>query len=176
MPGPAYNPSLNPRHAVYAGSFDPVTLGHWDIIQRAAKLFERITVGVGINPEKHPLFTPQERMDLLQEIVRPLGNVTISCFEGLTVNFVRECKAAVMVRGLRTLTDIEGEFTMTLANRSLSPDIETVFLMASERYSHISSSLIKQIARFGNDAEGKTLEAFVPAEVVGPLRQKFHAR
>lgn len=165
--------TLDPRHAVYAGSFDPLTLGHLDIIHRASRLFSRVTVGVGINPEKHPLFTSGERVELLRQVTARFENVQVDCFEGLTVNFVRRCGAAVMVRGLRTLTDIEGEFTMTLANRSLAPDIETVFLMASERYSHISSSLIKQIARFGSEADGQPLGAFVPPEIVGPLISKF---
>lgn len=164
---------LNPRHAVYTGSFDPVSLGHLDIIARGARMFERLTVGVGINPEKKPLFTPQERLELLQQVTRQLPHVTVACFEGLAVNFVRRCGAAVMLRGLRTLSDIEAEFTMTLANRALASDIETVFLMASEKYSHISSSLIKQVALLGTDSANEPLEAFVPHEVIAPLRAKF---
>ena len=169
--------SLNPRHAVYAGSFDPVSLGHKDIIERGARMFERLTVGVGINPEKQPLFTPQERVELLRKVLQPFPNVDVACFEGLAVDFVRRVGAAVMLRGLRTLSDIEAEFTMTLANRNLAADIETVFLMASEKYSHISSSLIKQVAMFGSDtANGhKALEAFVPREVIAPVRAKFQS-
>ncbi len=167
--------SLNPRHAVYAGSFDPVSLGHYDIISRGARIFDRLTVGVGINPEKSPLFTPQERLELLQTVLRPFPNVDVACFEGLAVDFVRRFGAAVMLRGLRTLSDIEAEFTMTLANRNLAADIETVFLMASEKYSHISSSLIKQVAMFGTDSANghKALESFVPREVIAPVRAKF---
>jgi pantetheine-phosphate adenylyltransferase len=168
--------SLNPRHAVYTGSFDPVSLGHLDIIARGARMFERLTVGVGINPEKQPLFAPQERLELLRQVARPFPNVVVACFEGLAVSFVRRCSAAVMLRGLRTLTDIEAEFSMTLANRALAHDIETVFLMASEKYSHISSSLIKQVALLGTDSTNEPLEAFVPPEVIGPLRQKFDGR
>ena len=115
--------ALNPRHAVYAGSFDPVSLGHLDIVARAARMFERLTVGIGINPEKKPLFTPQERLDLVGRLVRPFPNVDVACFEGLAVSFVRRLGAAVMIRGLRTLTDIEAEFTMTLANRALDHEI-----------------------------------------------------
>ncbi len=165
----------NPRHAVYAGSFDPVSLGHRDIIERGARRFDRLTVGIGINPEKSPLFTPQERLDLLRQVLSPLPNVDVACFEGLAVDFVRRLGAAVMLRGLRTLTDIESEFTMTLANRALAPEIETVFLMASEKYTHISSSLIKQVAMFATDtANGhEPLEAFVPRDVIGPVRAKF---
>jgi pantetheine-phosphate adenylyltransferase len=165
--------ALNPRHAVYAGSFDPVSLGHFDIICRGSRMFERLTVAIGINPEKRPLFTPQERLQLLQDVARPLRNVEVRCFEGLAVNFVREMGAAVMLRGLRTLTDIEAEFTMTLANRALAPDIETVFLMASEKYSHISSSLIKQVALLGAGSSGEPLESFVPAPVIGLVRARF---
>ena len=161
------------QHAVYAGSFDPITLGHFDIIQRGARMFERLTVGVGINPDKQALFTTAERVSLIEELTRDLPNVTVAEFAGLTVNFVRECGAQVMLRGLRTLTDIEAEFTMTLANRALAPEIETVFLMASERYSHISSSLIKQIARFRDPTASEGLSAFVPPQVVAPLLAKF---
>ncbi|MBI3865127.1 MAG: pantetheine-phosphate adenylyltransferase [Planctomycetia bacterium] len=167
--------SLNPRHAVYAGSFDPVSLGHQDIITRGARMFDRLTVGVGINPEKRPLFTPQERVDLLQRVLKPFPNVEVACFEGLAVDFLRRRQAAVMLRGLRTLSDIEAEFTMTLANRALAQDIETVFLMASEKYSHISSSLIKQVAMFGigTDDNHDPLESFVPREVITAVRAKF---
>lgn len=170
MPSP-----LNPRHAVYTGSFDPVSLGHRDIIERGARMFERLTVGVGINPEKSPLFTPQERVELLQKVLHTFPNVDIACFEGLAVDFVRRLGAAVMLRGLRTLSDIEAEFTMTLANRNLAVDIETVFLMASEKYSHISSSLIKQVAMFGSESANghRALEAFVPLEVIASVRGKF---
>ena len=166
---------LNPRHAVYAGSFDPVSLGHRDIIERGARMFERVTVGVGINPEKSPLFTPQERLEMLQHLLKPFPNVDVACFEGLAVDFVRRSGAAVMLRGLRTLTDIEAEFTLTLANRALAHEIETVFLMASEKYTHISSSLIKQVAMFGTEAANgsEPLEAFVPREIITRVRAKF---
>ena len=125
---------LNPRHAVYAGSFDPITLGHLDIIRRGARMFDRLTVAIGVNPDKRPLFSPEERVSLIGEIVRDMPNVEVTAFEGLTVDFVRRSGAAIMLRGLRTLTDIEAEFTMTLANRALAGEIETVFLMASEKY------------------------------------------
>jgi pantetheine-phosphate adenylyltransferase len=166
--------SLNPRHAVYAGSFDPVSLGHQDIIKRGARMFDRLIVGIGVNPEKSPLFTPQERLEMLRQLLEPFPNVEVACFEGLTVNFVRHNGAGVMLRGLRTLTDIEEEFTMTLANRALANEIETVFMMASEKYSHISSTLIKQVAQLGVDSANEPLEAFVPHEVIARLRAKFH--
>jgi len=167
--------TLDPRHAVYAGSFDPVTLGHVDIIRRGARLFEQVTVGIGINPDKEPLFTPEERVELMQEIFGELPNVKVVCFEGLTVEFVRQQKAAVMLRGVRTVSDIELEFTMTLTNRTLEPGIETVFLMASERFSHISSTLIKQIASMSPTTGETRLSEFVPAAVIAPLLAKYRS-
>jgi pantetheine-phosphate adenylyltransferase len=164
---------LSSHHAVYVGSFDPMTLGHVDIIRRGAQIFDRLTVGIGINPDKQPLFSPEERFTLTSQILKPFANVQVRCFEGLTVDFIRQCSARVLVRGVRTLSDIEAEFTMTLANRALDPEIDTIFLMASDRFTHISSSLIKQIAQLGqNNAAGK-LKDFVPAEVVEPLMQKY---
>jgi pantetheine-phosphate adenylyltransferase len=112
----------------------------------------------------------------LRQVLRPFENVEVACFEGLAVNFVKRRGAAVMLRGLRTLSDIEAEFTMTLANRALASEIETVFLMASEKYSHISSSLIKQVALLGSDSANEPLESFVPHEVIVPLRRKFPLR
>ena len=166
---------LDERHAVYVGSFDPPTLGHCDIITRGAGLFHRVTVGIGINPGKTPLFSSDERLELLREIVSPLENVEVACFEGLAVDFVRQCGASVMLRGMRTLTDIEAEFTLTLANRCLAPDIETVFLMASEQYTSISSTLIKQIAGMGRGESTEQLIEFVPELVVEPLLKKFRS-
>ena len=137
--------------AVYTGSFDPITLGHLDVIERASRIFDHIVVGVGINPDKQPLFDQEERVKLVEAAVAYLDNVTVRRFNGLSVTFVREQKAQVVLRGVRSLTDIEAEFTMTLANRMLDPEIETVFLMADAQYSHISSSLLKQITPLAND-------------------------
>eukprot|EP00913_Durusdinium_trenchii_P013380 g12561.t1 len=165
---------LDPRSAVYVGSFDPLTLGHLDIIRRGARLFERLTVGIGVNPEKRPLFSPDERLSLTQKILADLPNVTVACFEGLAVNFAQQNNAAVMLRGIRTLTDIESEFTMSLANRALAKEIETVFLMSSEKYTHISSSLIKQIAQLGGgDDSADRLKSFVPEEIIPGLVAKY---
>ncbi|MGH7128129.1 MAG: pantetheine-phosphate adenylyltransferase, partial [Planctomycetaceae bacterium] len=119
---------LSPHHAVYAGSFDPPTLGHEDVIRRGARIFTRLTIGVGINPDKTPLFTPQERLEMIREMIADLPNVDVCSFEGLAVDFVRSSGARVMLRGVRTLTDIEAEFTMSLANHVLASEIETVFL------------------------------------------------
>lgn len=163
---------LDPRHAVYAGSFDPLTLGHLDIIERGARLFDRLTVGVGINPDKQPLFSPEERLQLAREVLASLKNVDVQCFQGLAVDFVRACGAAVMLRGVRTLTDMEAEFSMSLANRTLAPDIETVFLMASEDYSHVSSTLIKQIATMSRDSAEEKLRGFLPEPIIRPLLAK----
>jgi len=167
--------SLSSHHAVYVGSFDPLTLGHVDIIRRASTIFDRLTVGIGINPDKRPLFSPEERLSLAQTILQPYANVDVCCFQGLTVEFIRQRGARVLVRGVRSLSDIESEFTMTLANRALDPEIDTVFLMASERYTHISSSLIKQIAQLGQSSASHRLREFIPPEVVEPLLAKYKA-
>jgi len=158
------------RIAVYTGSFDPITLGHLNIIWRCSRLVDRLIVGIGVNIDKPPLFSPEERVALVRETTARFGNVEVEQFTGLAVGFVRHCGARVMIRGVRSLTDIEYEFTMTLANRKLDDDIETVFLMADEEFSHISSTLIKQIAALAGDEE---LSRFVPPEVVRELRQKM---
>jgi pantetheine-phosphate adenylyltransferase len=160
------------RTAIYPGSFDPVTLGHEDIVRRGAQLFDHLTVAVGINPEKSPLFTHDERVELLRQVFADLPNVNVTSFRGLTVDYARSIGASVMLRGLRTVSDMESEFTMALANHALAADVETVFLMASERYSHISSTLIRQIAHMGKDAGRKHLSHFVPAPVIEPLISK----
>ena len=160
------------RIAVYTGSFDPITLGHIDVIGRASRIFDGIVVGVGINPDKQPLFSLQERVQLVEAAVQGLPNVRVELFSGLSVAFVREQGAQVLLRGVRSLTDIEAEFTMTLANRKLDPGVETVFLMADAAYSHISSSLLKQITPLADDA---ALLRFVPEAVVSALRRKFAA-
>lgn len=164
---------LSSRHAVYVGSFDPLTLGHRDLIQRSAKLFDQVTVGIGNNPDKRSLFTPEERLHMATAVLQPWSNVEVRTFQGLAVEFLRDCGARVMIRGVRTLSDIDTEFTMALANRALDPEIETIFLTASEKYTHISSSLIKQVAQLGRTSAAVRLREFVPPEVVGPLLAKF---
>lgn len=160
------------RIAVYTGTFDPLTLGHLNVIERGSRLVESLVVGIGINPQKNPLFTNEERIEMIEDAVRPLGNVTVQVFRGLAVHFVRQCGSRLMLRGMRSLSDLEAEFTMTLANRKLDPDIETIFLMAGEEYAHISSSLIKQIAILGGANE---LQQFVPALVAKKLLEKLTA-
>lgn len=142
---------LSPRVAVYTGTFDPVHFGHLDIVQRGSRLFDRLIVGVGINPDKQTLFTIDERVQLIRDVTSGWDNVEVRKFDGLAVRFVRECNARSMVRGLRTLSDMEYEFTMSLMNRTLDPELETVFLMAKEEFSHVSSSLLRQIAALGGD-------------------------
>jgi pantetheine-phosphate adenylyltransferase len=160
------------RVAIYTGSFDPITLGHLNVIERASKLVDRLIVGIGVNLEKQSLFTPGERVDLVRQVTVRLGNVDVKTFTGLAVRFVRDCGARVIVRGIRSLTDMEAEFTMTLANRKLDPGIETVFLMADDEFSHVSSTLIKQITPLAGDEE---LSRFVPRELIPAIRAKIAA-
>jgi pantetheine-phosphate adenylyltransferase len=158
------------RRAVYTGSFDPITLGHFNVIERSSRLVDELIVGVGINIDKQSLFSADERVELTRRMTDRLGNVVVKKFDGLAVRFVRECNARVIIRGVRSLSDMEAEFTMTLANRKLDAGIETVFLMSDEEYSHVSSSLIKQITSMASDEE---LARFVPREIIPDLRKKF---
>jgi pantetheine-phosphate adenylyltransferase len=160
----------NSRVAVYTGSFDPITLGHLNIIQRASALVDRLIVGIGVNVGKDPLFTLEERVGLVRKATARFENVEVEEFSGLAVEFVRACGARVMVRGVRPLSDLEAEMTMMLANRQLDPGIETVVLMADTEFAHVSSTLIKQIAPLAGDVE---LAHFVPPEVIVALRQKM---
>ena len=158
------------RIAVYTGSFDPITLGHLNVIERSSRLVDRLVVGIGVNAEKQGLFTTEERKELVRTATSHLSNVEVCAFEGLAVTFVRELGARVMIRGIRPLTDMAGEITMMLANRELDPDIETIFLMADQRFAHVSSSLIKQISPLASDEE---LARFIPRSIITNLRQKL---
>ncbi len=159
------------RIAVYTGVFDPVHLGHLDVMRRGSRIFDRLVVGVGINPEKATFFSLEERVSLVRKVVTSLPNVEVRPFTGLAVHFVREVGARVMLRGLRTLSDMEYEFSMSLTNLSLAPELETVFLMAKEEYSHVSSTLIRQIATFQGD-----LTKFVPEEIMVALLARVRER
>jgi pantetheine-phosphate adenylyltransferase len=159
------------RLAVYTGVFDPVHNGHLDVIRRGARIFERLIVGVGENPDKQPLFDQDERVAMLRLVVADLPNVEITPISGLAVHFVRSLGARIMLRGIRTTSDMEYEFTMSLTNLALDSEIETVFLMAKETYSHISSSLLRQIAALGGD-----LEKFVPPEIKDLLLRRAQER
>ncbi|MCE9567834.1 MAG: pantetheine-phosphate adenylyltransferase [Planctomycetes bacterium] len=159
--------SLSPRVAVYTGTFDPIHLGHLDVIRRGSQLFDRLIVGVGINPDKATLFSIEERVDLIRKVTSEYENVEVEQFHGLAVQFVRKAGARILLRGLRTLSDMEYEFTMSLMNLHLDPGIETVFLMAKEEFSHVSSSLLRQIAVLGGD-----LTKFLAAPVKDALVKK----
>ena len=157
------------RCAIYPGSFDPVTNGHLDVVERARKLFDEVIVAVAHNDEKQPLFPLNERLDLLQETVGKIPNVRIAQFEGLLVEFAREEKAGAVIRGLRAVSDFEFEFQMALMNRKLNADVETIFLMPKEEYTYLSSRMVKEIARLGGD-----VSAFVPSRVARALSRKFN--
>jgi pantetheine-phosphate adenylyltransferase len=153
--------------AVYPGSFDPLTNGHVDIIERGTHLFDRIVVAVLVNVDKAPLFTMAERVEVLREVFKGLPNVEVDTFDGLLVDYVARRKADVIVRGLRALSDFETEFQMALMNRRLSPHIETVFMMPAEQYTYISSRLIKEVFSLGGEVHG-----LVPEIVEGRLKDK----
>ena len=163
---------LNTRIAVYPGSFDPITLGHLDVMERASRLYDRLIVGIGVNLEKQTMFAPEERTQLVRQATSHLENIEIRTFFGLAVEFVKECGARVMVRGVRPITDIPAELTMMMANRRLAPDVETLFMIADGELAHVSSSLIKQVAPLAGDEE---LSRFLPRNVVKAVRQKLQA-
>ncbi|MGQ9454748.1 MAG: pantetheine-phosphate adenylyltransferase [Armatimonadota bacterium] len=140
--------------AIYPGSFDPVTCGHLDIIERATSIFDEVIVAVAVNMEKRPLFTVDERMELLRKACGHLGNVAVDCFEGLTVDYARQKGAKVLIRSLRAVSDFEYELQMALMNKRLNPEVETLFMMTSAEYSFLSSSLVKELAQLGTSVEG----------------------
>ena len=154
--------------ALYPGTFDPPTNGHVDLIQRGSRLFEHLTVAVLNNPGKNPLFTVAERVEMLQEATRALGNVSVATFDGLMVDFARSINATAVLRGIRAITDYEYEFQMALMNRRLAPEIETVFLQPAGRYSFVSSRMVKEVFSFGGDISG-----LVPPNVLKRLRGRM---
>jgi pantetheine-phosphate adenylyltransferase len=157
------------KRAIYPGSFDPVTNGHLDIIERARKLFDEVIVAVAHNDEKEPVFSLSERLELLRATVGKIDNVRIAQFTGLLVEFAKAQKAGAVIRGLRAVSDFEFEFQMALMNRKLDAAVETIFLMPKEEYTYLSSSIVKEIARLGGNVSG-----FVPACVVKALSGKFN--
>lgn len=159
------------KRVIYAGSFDPVTNGHLDVIERAARLCDEVIVAVAFNPQKHGLFLPEERVVLLNAAVAGIGNVRVTSFHGLLVEFARREGASAVIRGLRAVSDFELEFQMALMNRRLEPLLETLFLMPKEEYSYVSSRLVKEVASLGGD-----VSHFVPAIVVAALREKYGQR
>ncbi len=156
------------RVAVYPGSFDPITNGHVDIIQRGARLFDRIIVAVLVNPDKRPMFAVEERVETAREVFAGEPKVEVDAFDGLLIDFARQKQASVIVRGLRAVSDFEFEFQMALMNRRLAPDIETVFMMPAEAYTYISSRLVREVYGLGGEVRG-----LVPEAVVGRMRRKF---
>lgn len=159
---------MKEKIAIYPGTFDPVTYGHIDLIERAAKIFDKVIVAVASSNSKGVLFSVEERVAMLREAVKSIKNVTIDDFEGLVVDYVKKQSSQVMIRGLRMLSDFEYEFQMALTNRKLAGDIETIFMMPHEDYSYISSKLIKEAASLGAD-----VSKFVPKNAEKALKEKL---
>jgi len=158
------------RIGVYPGSFDPVTNGHLDVIERAANLFDRVIVSVSRNSNKNPLFIVKEREEMLLEVLRPYNNVLVDSFVGLTVNFALEKGAIAIIRGLRAISDFENEFMMALTNKKLAPAVDTIFLMTKPEFSFISSSAVKEVVMFGGSVKG-----LVPPTVEEKLIVKYES-
>lgn len=156
------------RTAIYPGSFDPLTNGHLDVLERASELFDRVIVAIARNESKHPLFTLEERLALMKPAIAPIKNARADIFEGLLVEYAEKQKARAIVRGLRAVSDFEFEFQMALMNRKLDESIETIFMMPKETYTFISSRIVKEIARLGGD-----VSPFVPPHVGVALRKKL---
>ena len=157
-----------PVKAIYPGTFDPPTNGHLDLIQRGAKIFDHLTVAVLNNPGKDPLFTVEERVEMLKEVTSAIGNVSVATFDGLMVEFARQQGASAVLRGIRAISDYEHEFQMALMNRRLAPEVETVFLQPAGRYSFVSSRMVKEVFSFGGDVSG-----LVPPNVLKRLRARI---
>ncbi|MSR64299.1 MAG: pantetheine-phosphate adenylyltransferase [Verrucomicrobiae bacterium] len=157
------------RIAVYPGSFDPITNGHLDVIERATRLFDQVIVAIAANDNKHPLFVLEERVEMVKRAIKGRKNVRVDSFDGLLVDYAVQRKACAVVRGLRAVSDFEFEFQMALMNRKLNPDVETIFLMPKEDYTYLSSRIIKEIARLGGN-----VKQFVPSWVAEALLKKLH--
>ena len=160
----------DPRIAVYPGSFDPVTNGHLDVIRRAAPRFDRLVVAIARNRQKNPLFQVEERLAMLARACRPFRNVSVAEFEGLLVGFCRQSGARTVIRGLRAISDMEHEFAMAVTNRKMQADIETLFLMPSEPFTYLSSTIVREVAAFGGKLDG-----MVPPFVAEALRKRTRA-
>ena len=156
------------RIAVYPGSFDPITNGHLDIIKRASKLYDRLVVGVLDNINKKPLFSAAERKEMIDGQIKDLPNVTCDVFSGLLVDFAKQQGATVIVKGLRTVADFEYEFQMALLNKALNPEYETMFMMTNSKYSYISSSMVKEVAKYKGELEG-----LIPTDVIKKIKDKI---
>lgn len=154
--------------AVFAGSFDPPTNGHLDIIDRASKLFEKVDVVISVNPDKKYMFSQEERLEMMKELIVDYPNVSVHVYEGLIVNYAKQENASVLVRGVRSANDFTYEFDLALMNQNLNPDIETVFLQSKEKYTIVKSSSIKELAKFGGD-----ISRMVPESVAKRLIEKY---
>lgn len=154
--------------ALCAGTFDPITMGHLDVIERAARIFPRVVIGVAANPGKNPMFTTEERVDLVTQSTAHLTGIEVKLFNGLLVDFAEKNNVRIIVRGLRAFSDFEYEFQMALTNRKLKPEIETIFLMPKQDYSYVSSSNVREVAQLGGDTS-----LFVPTPVQDALRSRF---
>ena len=161
------------KTAIYPGSFDPITLGHLNIIKRAAVCFDKLIVCVMVNSEKENrgLFRPEERVELIRRVVQKLPNVEVDCSSGLLAEYARQKKACTLVKGLRAVSDYENELQMALINRKLNPRLETMFLPSSAKYTYLSSSVVKEMARYGSD-----LSDFVPREIIDDINAKMAAK
>ncbi len=159
------------KTAIYPGTFDPITNGHLDILQRSLRLFNNIVLGIGPNPKKTSLFSLAERMDMVAETIKDLPNVSVEAFDGLLVDFAKKKEASAIIRGLRAVSDFEYEFQMALMNRKLDDKIETVFLMPSEEYSYLTSTIIKVVSSFNGD-----ISSLVPRHVNIILKNRFKDR
>ena len=156
------------NRAIYPGSFDPITFGHLDIIKRASKLCDELIIGVLNNKQKNPLFSIDERVNMIKELTENLGNVKVECFEGLLVDFAKKKDAQVIIRGLRAVTDFENEIQLAQSNKVQYPELETLFLTTSLKYSYLSSTVAKEFASYGGD-----ISLFVPSQVIPLIEAKF---
>lgn len=154
------------RHCIYPGTFDPITYGHLDVLGRAARLFDHVTVAIAANVGKGPRFSAEERLQMVETSIKEMTNVTVTTFDGLLVEFAMAQKAQAIIRGLRALSDFEFEFNMALMNRHLQPELETIFVMPNEQFSYTSSTLVKQVAKYGGD-----VSHFVPPVVAAALKK-----
>ena len=159
------------RTAICPGSYGPITLGHLNVIRRAARLFDKVVVCVGVNAGKHALFTLEERMDHIRRVTARLGNVEVASWDGLQVDFAKNYENPVLVRGLRTITDFEYEFQMEMFNKRLNKDVETIFLAAAEKYTYLSSSAVRELALYGAD-----LSSYVPYEILEEVAERGRAK
>lgn len=159
------------RTAICPGSYDPITLGHLNIIRRASRLFDKVIICVGVNAGKNPLFTLEERMDQIRRVTARFENVEVESWDGLQVDFAKNYENPVLVRGLRTITDFEYEFQMEMFNKRLNKDVETIFLAAAEKYTYLSSSAVRELALYGAD-----ITAYVPCEIVAEVAERGRAK